>query len=124
LPQRSGDEAFGLSASGTFRTACLRNGMTMTVLVVVAFVTLVILLFAADRANKAVVSGRRRRAMGERLVAAQAKAEEDMEQRRRKAQTGEALTSVIPGIHPNKPRDVSEPSLASSQVSPGERRAA
>jgi len=90
--------------------------MPMTLLLVVAFIVLVTLLFAADRAIKTHVQRRRRRLMEERLTVAKAKADEKVDQQRRAAQAREALTSVMPGIHSHQARHVNEPSLSESQA--------
>jgi Tfp pilus assembly protein PilE len=99
--------------------------MPKTLLLAVAFVVLVIVLFVADRAIKAYIQSRRRRAMEGRLASAQAKGEAKVEQQRQAAAAREALTSVMPGIHAHKPRHVNEPSLPSSSNSgPHDRRVA
>lgn len=98
--------------------------MPMTLLLVAAFAALVVLLFAADYAIKTRVQRRRRQVMEERLTAAQANAEAKVEQQRRAARAREALTSVMPSIHRNKPRHVNEPSLSSSHTGPDDRRVA
>lgn len=89
--------------------------MPMTLLLVVAFIVLVIGLFAADHVIKVKIQRRRRQVMEERLVAAAAKTDEKVEQQRRAAQAREALTSVMPSIHAHQPRHVTEPSLSSSE---------
>jgi hypothetical protein len=78
----------------------------MRVLLPIAVVLLVGLLFAADRAIKAVNRGLRRREANQRLVAAAAVAEAKERQRRAVAQAHEALTSVMPTIHEHDPRHV------------------
>jgi hypothetical protein len=86
----------------------------MTLLFVAAFVVLVIVLVAADRAVKAHVTRRRRRSMEERLASAKASTDVKVEKQRQAAQAREALTSVMPSIYLTKPRHVNEPSLSSS----------
>jgi hypothetical protein len=77
------------------------------VLLAVAIVLLIcLLLFAADRAFKAVGRGRRRREAGMRLVAAAAAAEAKEKSRRAVAEATEALTSVMPTIHEHEDRTV------------------
>jgi hypothetical protein len=78
----------------------------MRVLLAVAFVLIVCVLFATDRAIKAVNRGRRRRETNERLVAAAAVAEEKERERRENVDTEEALTSIIPTIHDHEIRNV------------------
>jgi Tfp pilus assembly protein PilE len=68
------------------------------VLIAVAIVLLVALLFAIDRANKAVTRIRRRREANRRLVAAAAAAEAKHRQRKATAEASKALTSLIPAI--------------------------
>jgi hypothetical protein len=78
----------------------------MLVLLAVAVVLLVCLLFAADRAIKAIRRGQRRRNANERLVAAAAVAEAKERQRRASTEASGALTSVMPIIHEHDPRHV------------------
>jgi hypothetical protein len=99
----------------------------MIVLLVAAFIVLVIIVFAADRAIKRSAARRRLRTMEERLTAAQASTDAKVEKQRRAAQAREALTSVMPQIHSHQPRHVNEPSLSSSSTSdagPHDRRVA
>ena len=70
----------------------------MPVLIAVAIVLLVALLFAIDRANKALTRIRRRREANRRLVAAAAAAEAKHRQRKATAEASKALTSLIPAI--------------------------
>jgi hypothetical protein len=67
-------------------------------LIAVAIVLLVALLFAIDRANKAITRIRRRREANRRLVAAAAAAEAKNRQRTAVAEASKALTSLIPAI--------------------------
>ena len=79
----------------------------MPVLIAVAIVLLVALLFAIDRANKALTRIRRRREANRRLVAAAAAAEAKHRQRKATAEASKALTSLIPAIQEhNTPRHV------------------
>ena len=70
----------------------------MPVLIAVAIVLLVAILFAIDRANKALTRIRRRREANRRLVAAAAAAEAKDRQRKATAEASKALTSLIPAI--------------------------
>ena len=70
----------------------------MPALIAVAIVLLVALLFAIDRANKALTRIRRRREANRRLVAAAAAAEAKDRQRKATAEASKALTSLIPAI--------------------------
>jgi len=78
----------------------------MVVLLAVLLVLLVGLLFAADRALKAVRRGLRRREVNERLAAVAAEAEARETERRAVAEATEALTSIMPTIHDHDPRHV------------------
>ena len=78
----------------------------MPVLIAVAIVLLVALLFAIDRANKAVKRIRRRREANRRLVAAAAAAEAKNRQRTAAAEASKALTSLIPAIQEHDTRHV------------------
>jgi hypothetical protein len=78
----------------------------MRVLLPVAIVLFVALLFAADRAIKAIRRGLRRREVNERLAAVTAEAEARENNRRAAVEAREALTSVMPTIHEHKPRRV------------------
>jgi hypothetical protein len=78
----------------------------MRVLLIVAFVLIICLLFAADRAIKAVNRGRRRRDVNERLAAVAAVAEEKERERKEVVDAGEALTSLMPTIHDHETRRV------------------
>ena len=75
-------------------------------LIAVAIVLLVGLLFAIDRANKAIKRIRRRREANRRLVAAAAVAEANNTQRKAAAEASKALTSLIPAIHDHETRHV------------------
>jgi hypothetical protein len=74
----------------------------MLVVAILVIVVLACLLYALDRALKALVRGRRRRTAAERLYAAAAGAEEREKKRRAAQESREALTSVIPGIKPEE----------------------
>ena len=78
----------------------------MTVLIAVAIVLLVALLFAIDRANKAMKRIRRRREANRRLVAAAAVAEAKDRQRKATAESSKALTSLMPAIQEHDTRHV------------------
>jgi hypothetical protein len=78
----------------------------MRVLLAVAVVLLICLLFAADRAFKAIRRGMRRRDANERLAAVAAAAEAREQQRRAASEASGALTSVMPAIHEHDPRHV------------------
>lgn len=78
----------------------------MAVLLVVGIVLFVGLLFAADRAAKAIRRGLRRAEANRRLAPVAAKAEAEYEQRRAAAEASGALTSVMPTIHDHEPRHV------------------
>ena len=80
--------------------------MPVTVLLIVLVVLFVGLLFAADRAVKAIKRGRRRTEANRRLAAAAARAEAQDRQRRATAEASTALTSVLPAIHDHAPRRV------------------
>lgn len=80
--------------------------MPMGVLLAVLLVLVVGLLFAADRAIKAVRRGLRRREVNERLAAVAAEAEARDAQRRAVVEAREALTSIMPTIHEHDPRHV------------------
>ena len=75
-------------------------------LIAVAIVLLVGLLFAIDRANKAIKRIRRRREANRRLVAAAAVAEANKSQRKAAAEASKALTSLIPAIQEHDIRHV------------------
>ena len=75
-------------------------------LIAVAIVLLVGLLFAIDRANKAIKRIRRRREANRRLVAAAAVAEANNSQRKAAAEASKALTSLIPAIQEHDTRHV------------------
>ena len=75
-------------------------------LIAVAIVLLVGLLFAIDRANKAIKRIRRRREANRRLVAAAAVAEANNSQRKAAAEASKALTSLIPTIQEHDTRHV------------------
>lgn len=70
----------------------------MTVLLLAGFAGALLVAFAADRAVKALVRARRRRAMSARLAAAAVRAEEQQVQRKASVQASKALTAVIPAI--------------------------
>ena len=79
----------------------------MIVVAIVGIVLLACLLYALDRALKAVVRGKRRRGAAERLFAAVSVAEEKEKTRRDAEQKSTALTSVMPAILEDKgPRKV------------------
>lgn len=78
----------------------------MRVLLIVLFVLIVVLLFVADRAIKAVRRGQRRRDVQERLAAVAAEAEARDAERKANAEVREALTSVMPTIHEHDARNV------------------
>ena len=76
-------------------------------LIAVAIVLLVALLFAIDRATKAIKRIRRRREANRRRVAAAAVAEANNKQRKAAAEASKALTSLIPAIQEHEtPRHV------------------
>ena len=70
----------------------------MVALLIAGFAGAVLVLYAADLILRARARARRLRAMGDRLAAATARAEEQHERRRAAAQASRALTSVIPAI--------------------------
>jgi Tfp pilus assembly protein PilV len=76
------------------------------VLIAVVIVLLVGLLFAIDRATKAIKRIRRRREVNRRLVAAAAVAEANDIQRKAAAEASKALTSLIPAIQEHDIRHV------------------
>jgi hypothetical protein len=76
------------------------------VLIAVAIVLLVGLLFAIDRATKAIKRIRRRREANRRLVAAAAVAEAKDRQRKAAAEASNSLTSLIPAIQEHDIRHV------------------
>lgn len=78
----------------------------MRVLLPVVIVLFVVLLFAADRAIKAIRRGLRRREVNERLAAVTAEAEARENNRQAAVEAREALTSVMPTIHKHDPRRV------------------
>lgn len=78
----------------------------MRVLLPIAIVLIVVLLFAADRAIKAIRRGLRRREANERLAAAAAEAEARENKRRAAVEAREALTSLMPTIHDHETRRV------------------
>ena len=81
--------------------------MPVLVLVAVVIVLFVGLLFATDRAVKAVKRIRGRREANRRLVAAAAAAEAKNRQRTAAAEASKALTSLIPAIQEHEtPRHV------------------
>jgi hypothetical protein len=81
--------------------------MPVLVLLAVAIVLFIGMLFAADRAVKAVGRIRRRREANRRLAAAAAQAEAEDRQRRAATEASGALTSIMPTIHDHGPRHVS-----------------
>jgi hypothetical protein len=73
----------------------------MTGLVLLGVLAAVFLLYAVDRAVKALIRARRLRRMSERLAAAAVRAEEQQAKREAAAAASAALTSVMPAInHP------------------------
>jgi len=70
----------------------------MFVVAVILIVLLACLLYALDRALKAVVRGKRRRDAAERLAAAAAVAEQKEQKRQAEKNMSGALTSVLPAI--------------------------
>lgn len=78
----------------------------MRVLLPIAIVLVVALLFAADRAIKAIRRGLRRREVNERLAAVAAEAEARESKRRAATEATEALTSLMPTIHDHETRHV------------------
>jgi Tfp pilus assembly protein PilE len=76
------------------------------VLIVVVIVLAVGLLFAVDRAIKAIKRIRRRQDANRRLVAAAAAAEAKNRQRKAATEASGALTSLIPAIHEHETRHV------------------
>jgi uncharacterized MAPEG superfamily protein len=72
--------------------------MHMYVILAVFVLIAVGLLFLLDRVLKAVREGRRRRAVHVRLAAMAARAEEADRQRRETADSGAALTALLPAI--------------------------
>jgi hypothetical protein len=78
----------------------------VAVLLVVVIVLFVGLLFAVDRATKALRRGRRRAEANRRLAAVAAKAEAEDRERRAAAEASGALTSLMPTIHDHEPRRV------------------
>jgi predicted Holliday junction resolvase-like endonuclease len=80
--------------------------MPVAVLLIVVIVLFVGLLFAADRAVKAIKRALRLREADRRLAAAAAEAEERDRQRRAAAEASAALTSIMPTIHDHAPRRV------------------
>ncbi|HEX2823488.1 MAG TPA: hypothetical protein VHO07_25510 [Streptosporangiaceae bacterium] len=78
----------------------------MPVLIVVVIVLAVGLLFAVDRAIKAIKRIRRRQDANRRLVAAAAAAEAKNRQRKAATEASGALTSLIPAIHEHETRHV------------------
>lgn len=75
-------------------------------LIVVVIVLAVGLLFAVDRAIKAIKRIRRRQDANRRLVAAAAAAEAKNRQRKAATEASGALTSLIPAIHEHETRHV------------------
>ena len=80
--------------------------MIMLALYAVALVLLAILLFAADRAIKALRRGRRRRHDRLRLAAVAVRVDAEQEQRKSAAAASRELTSLMPAIHDRGPRRV------------------
>jgi hypothetical protein len=78
----------------------------LVLIAVVALVLLVGLLFAVDRAIKAIRRGQRRRDAAQRLFAATAGAEVKHKQRKAAAEASVALTSVFPAIADHDTRRV------------------
>jgi Flp pilus assembly protein TadB len=68
-------------------------------LLIVGLVSAALVLYGVDRAVKARARVRRRREMSDRLAAATARAEEQLEQRQAADQASAALTSVMPAIN-------------------------
>ncbi len=75
-------------------------------LIAVVIVLAVGLLFAVDRAIKAIKRIRRRQDANRRLVAAAAAAEAKNRQRKAATEASGALTSLIPAIHEHETRHV------------------
>lgn len=75
-----------------------KGGKLVAGLVVIGFVGVLFVLYAADRLLKARAQTRRLRAMSTRLDAASARAEEQQEHRQEAAQASAALTSFMPAI--------------------------
>jgi hypothetical protein len=63
-----------------------------------AFVVLLVLLYLAERVVKARARARRLQSVGDRLVAAAARVDQQQEQGRAQARASAALTSVMPAI--------------------------
>ena len=70
----------------------------MAVLLLAGFAGALLVLFAVDRAVKALARARRRRTMRTRLAAATVRAEEQQQHRQASVRASKALTSVIPAI--------------------------
>jgi hypothetical protein len=70
----------------------------MYVIITVVVVLAAVALFLADRALKAIRTGRRRRQAGMRLYAAAADAEARERARKEKESESKALTTVLPAI--------------------------
>jgi type II secretory pathway pseudopilin PulG len=83
--------------------------MPVRVLLIVLIVLFIVLLFAADRAVKAIRRGRRRADANKRLVAAVDRGKAKYRQRRAAAEASRALTSVIPTIHDHPTRHPDDP---------------
>jgi hypothetical protein len=81
-----------------FLSALDRNLICMYVIIALAIVLAAVLLFVADRAFKAIQTGRRRRAAGMRLYAAAADAAARERTRKEKESESKALTTVLPTI--------------------------
>jgi hypothetical protein len=80
--------------------------LLVAVLLIAVIVLFVGLLFAADRAAKAIRRGLRRREANRRLAAVAVQAEAEDKQRRAAGEASRALTSVMPTIHEHEPRRV------------------
>src|SRR5689334_18495354 len=63
-----------------------------------AFVVLLVLLYLAERVIKARARARRLQSVGDRLVAAAARVDQQQEERRAQVRASAALTSVMPAI--------------------------
>ena len=63
-----------------------------------AFVVLLVLLYLAERVIKARARARRLHSVGDRLVAAAARVDQQQEERRAQTRASAALTSVMPAI--------------------------
>jgi hypothetical protein len=98
LRSADADAGSGLPYGGEQGRSHVEGKMLMAVLAVGGFISVLLVLYAAERIVKARAQARRRRSMSQRLAAATARAEEQHQQRQAAERASQELTSVLPAI--------------------------